>query len=138
MRNLITSIALMMTIATPAMAQDSGSTLQELMSTLNGKAAMIFQGMVYEDFDLIADSAVWVYDHGKPTNMGKVVKVLGADMAEFKRVDRIVHDAAIAIVASAKVKDLDSIADNYAIMSRNCIACHQQFRDRVREVTSED
>jgi cbb3-type cytochrome oxidase cytochrome c subunit len=58
--------------------------------------------------------------------------VLGEEMQTFGRMDRNVHDLAVQIGALADQESLLALVDRVSALDRGCVACHSQFRDRLR------
>ena len=130
MKKLILSLSLL--ISTSVFAQDPPS-LQFLMAQMGQKVQLMMTGILYDNFELIAVSADYVLDHPKPANDLPLIKQeLGAEMANFKRIDGIVHSSAQAIFDAANDHNMNEVARNYGKMMRGRVECHDTFRDRLR------
>jgi len=110
-------------------------SLKTVMMKIGVKTQSILRGMLNDNFRQIAKSAVYVIDHPKPANdIPKIKAELGIEMKEFKRIDMLVHDSATGIIEAAQNEDMEAVAKNFGIMTTNCIACHDSFRERIRDV----
>lgn len=133
---LATSLVILTTVNV-SMANDTvkapEGSLKLVMQGLLKETQELTAAMLNEDFTLIATKAGNIADHPKPsmaTRM-KIMKAMGADMAQFKANDEIVHKAALDIMTNAQQKNIDGVGENYKKMIGGCLSCHSQFKDSV-------
>ena len=133
---LATSLVILTTVNV-SMANDTvkapEGSLKLVMQGLLKDTQELTAAMLNEDFTLIATKAENIADHPKPsmaTRM-KIMKAMGADMAQFKANDEIVHKAALDIMTNAQQKNIDGVGENYKKMIGGCLSCHSQFKDSV-------
>jgi len=133
---LATSLVILTTVNV-SMANDTvkapEGSLKLVMQGLLKDTQELTAAMLNEDFTLIATKAGNIADHPKPsmaTRM-KIMKAMGADMAQFKANDEIVHKAALDIMTNAQQKNIDGVGENYKKMIGGCLSCHSQFKDSV-------
>lgn len=106
-----------------------------VMAGLERDMAGLSSALWRTDFDAIADHATAIATHPQvpPPERQTIAGVLGQDMAAFKAVDTRVHDLAVRIRTLADNEDLDAIITAEAELRQGCVACHTNFRDRLRE-----
>ncbi len=106
-----------------------------VMAGLEQDMAALSSALWREDFDAITDHATAIATHPQvpPPERQTIAGVLGQDMAAFKAVDTRVHDLAVRIRTLAEDEDLDAILMTEAQLRQGCVACHTNFRDRLRE-----
>lgn len=112
------------------------SSLKEVMQGLLKDTQMLTAAMLNEDFTLIAVQANKIAKHPKPSMAirMKIMKSLGADMAEFKANDVIVHQAAVDIMTHAQQKNIKGVSESFKQMIGGCLSCHTAFKSRVSAV----
>lgn len=133
---LATSLVILTTVNV-SMANDTvkapEGSLKLVMQGLLKETQGLTAAMLNEDFTLIATKAGNIADHPKPsmaTRM-KIMKAMGADMAQFKANDETVHKAALDIMTNAQQKNIDGVGENFKKMIGGCLSCHSQFKDSV-------
>ena len=133
---LATSLVILTTVNV-SMANDTvkapEGSLKLVMQGLLKETQELTAAMLNEDFTLIATKAGNIADHPKPsmaTRM-KIMKAMGADMAQFKANDETVHKAALDIMTNAQQKNIDGVGENFKKMIGGCLSCHGQFKDSV-------
>ena len=128
---MLLTLVLTLSLSSVSLA-GTDQTLKSIMQGLAKSMNTLNQGIFYENFKLIEQSAVHLYDHPKPkTQLPIVAKTLGKRMMQFKATDTKVHDAAVEIVTLARNKDLNGVVKKYNIILKNCVACHTQFRKEI-------
>lgn len=117
---------------------DSGSDndLKEIMQNLRSDSALIVDGMLVDNFDVVADAANRIANHPRipPEQVTLLAAELGSEMAAFKQLDTLVHDLSLSIHSAALEADSNSIAYNYQKMLMGCLECHASYRQRVAAV----
>jgi len=116
----------------------SDTDLKRIMQDLQSDSALIVEGLLVEDFEVIDAAATRITDHPRipPQQVALVVSELDSEMPAFKELDTLVHDLALSISAAAREADTASIADDYKKMLDGCLACHAAYRERVARVLS--
>ena len=132
--SLITCIILMS--APIAAIPDDATTLKEIMQGLRNGLLDISDGLLTDDFQLIARGAAAIADHPQipAAQVQLVAEELGVEMAAFKAFDNRVHDVSLEINAAASVLDRDDAVSGYLRIVEACFSCHSAFKDRVAEI----
>jgi uncharacterized protein YndB with AHSA1/START domain len=137
-RNHILAFAAGLTIvfAPTVAASDEATTLSAIMQGLRNNLTDITDGLLTDDFGLIARGANGIAEHPHiPANQVKLVaEELGEEMPVFKQLDTWVHDLALEVKAAAEKPDRDALFTNYQTMVEGCVACHNAYKDRVAAV----
>ncbi len=108
-------------------------TLKEIMQGLSKDTQLIAEGIFTEDFKLIKKAARNIAKHPKAPIETRVTlaKVLGAEMSQFKTFDSKVHNSAVEIGLDAEEQDITAVLLNYHLLIDGCLACHNNFKQRV-------
>lgn len=139
---LATSLAILVT-ANVSMAHDAQvsssateSSLKTVMQGLLKDTQALTAAMLNEDYLLIEAQAKKIAQHPKPSMAirMKIVKVMGADMANFKANDVVVHQGAVDIMTHAKQKNINGVSESFKQMISGCLSCHVAFKNRVSAV----
>ena len=134
-RSLIALVILI--LSATAYSDVSGDiNLKSIMQDLQSDSALIVEGLMVGNFEIIDDAATRIADHPRipPPQVALVAAELGSEMPNFKQLDTLVHDLALSISAAAREADTASITDNYKKMLEGCLACHASYRQRVARV----
>ena len=124
----------------PALAQETPDSLLDIMRQLDADTITLTSSLMTENWSAVRTSAEAIADHPK-VPMGERVRILselGSEAPAFRGFDEQVHDAAVGIADAADRRDLTDAGERYGEMIDGCIACHSQFRDRVRALRLED
>lgn len=110
-------------------------TLFSIMLGLQGDMDRVSHGLWLEQYDSIAAAARAVADHPAipPQEGQKIAGVLGDDMARFQAFDRTVHDLAVRMAEAADARDMAGVLEADAALRDGCVACHTDFRTRLRD-----
>lgn len=135
-KRLIRAAALMLTLAPMVAMTDDASSLKDIMQGLRNNLIEISDGLLTDDFKLVAQGASSIAEHPKiPAAQVQLVAAdLGPEMAAFKQLDNLVHDLSLEIVAAAKALDRDAAISNYQRMIEGCLDCHGTYKERVAAV----
>lgn len=108
-------------------------TLKQIMQGLRDDYVKIADGLLTDDFDLVAAGASAIANHPKiPAQQVQLVAAeLGQEMPSFKRLDMRVHDLSLDIRDAAEVADRDKALRSYQEMTEGCVACHSAYKKRV-------
>lgn len=128
-------------ILLPAIAVTADSvTLKSIMQGLRDDLVDISDGLLTDDFELVANGAVSIANHPQipAAQVQLVAAELGTQMPAFKQLDTLVHDLAIEISAAAEAGNGDAAISNYQRMIDGCFACHRTFKERVAGVLNQE
>ena len=128
-------------ILLPAIAVTADSvTLKSIMQGLRDDLVDISDGLLTDDFELVANGAVSIAQHPQipPAQVQLVAAELGTEMAAFKQIDTLVHDLAIEISAAAAAGNRDTAISDYQRMIEGCFACHRAYKERVAAVLNQE
>jgi|GEM_PF-1761911 hypothetical protein len=94
----------------------------------------LYQGLkrtVRRSRDPEADAldAVTVAILAYPTHANEDYAFDDADMAEWQKASKMMHDDFLAIADAIREKDTDKARDLYSNATRSCAACHKKFRE---------
>jgi uncharacterized protein YndB with AHSA1/START domain/cytochrome c556 len=134
-------IACLAVIIAPGVAMtDETITLKVIMQDLRGHLADITDGLLADDFGLVARGANGIAEHPHipAEQVALVAKELGEQMAVFKQLDTWVHDLSLEMRAAAEKSDRGAMVSNYQKLVAGCIACHNAYRERVAAVLNAD
>ena len=108
--------------------------LRSIMVDLGIDMNNISHGLWLEDLPTVAAAATAIAEHPhvSDTERARIQGALGADFAEFIRSDRQVHDTAVRLSAAASTGELTATLDQLAELQVSCVACHLEFRERLR------
>jgi len=108
--------------------------LRSIMVDLGGDMSDISRGLWLEDLPTVAAAAAAIAEHPRVSDMerSRIQGALGANFADFIQSDRRVHDTAVRLSARAAAGDLTATLDQLAELQVSCVACHQEFRERLR------
>ena len=121
---------------TTLQVQSADTNLQLIMQGLRDDAVEISDGLLIDDFSMVANGAARIANHARipPQQVQLVAAELGAEMAAFKHLDTLVHDLAVSIASAAENNDRERAISDYQQMLNNCLACHAAYKTRVSAV----
>jgi len=123
-----------MLILAPAIAVTGDApSLKEIMQGLRNNLVEISDGLLTDDFELVAQGAASIAEHPKiPAEQVQLVAAeLGPEMAAFKQLDKLVHDLSLEIGAAALALDHDAAISSYQRVIEGCFECHGTYKERV-------
>ena len=108
--------------------------LRFIMVGLGADMNEISRGLGLEDLAIveIAARAIAEHPHASDTERTRIQGILGPDFARFVQGDRRVHGTAVRLSAAAAAGEWASTLDELAELQAGCVACHQDFRARLR------
>lgn len=108
--------------------------LFSIMAGLQGEMARVSRGLWLENLDTVAAGADAVADHPRvpPDEFQRISGVLGPEMSRFGGMDMEVHDLAVRLAEEARAGDFEAVLSTDAELRRACVACHSEFRERLR------
>lgn len=115
---------------------DESTTLQEIMQGLRDNLVEISDGLLTDDYALVARGATAIAEHPPiPSEQVQLVaKALGPEMPAFKQFDVRVHKLSLDISAAADAGDRAAAISGFQQMIEGCFACHAAYKDRVAAV----
>jgi len=134
-------LASLMILLVPAIAVTGDATsLKEIMQGLRNDVVDISDGLLTDDFEIVARGAIAIAEHPHipAAQVQLVSQELGAEMPAFKQFDTVVHDLSLVIHAAAEAHDRDAAAMAFHQMLDGCLACHAAYKERVATVLLEN
>ena len=113
---------------------DSGEALLPIMQRLGSSMTALTYALMTDDFETVESSAAAIAAHApiSAEELERIRTTLGADMAQFEAFDGAVHEASVRLHAAARERRGEAIVGELAEVQRGCVACHAQFRERLR------
>lgn len=110
-------------------------TLKVIMQGLEADMAAGAHGLWIDDREAVRVAASRIADHPHvaPEQMGVIQATLGDEFRDFARLDKVVHDAAVALADAAAGQSGADLMPGYIRIQEGCLACHAAFRPRVSE-----
>lgn len=135
-KRLIRAASLMLALVPMVAMTDDATSLNEIMQGLRDNLIEISDGLLTDDFELIAKGATSISKQPKipAAEVQLVAQELGPEMADFKRLDTVVHDLSMDIGIAAKALDRDAVNSSYQRMIEGCFNCHRKYEERVAAV----
>jgi len=124
----------------PAIALTGETTsLKEIMQGLRNNVVDISDGLLTDDFELVARGAIAISEHPRipAAQVQLVAQELGPEMPAFKQIDTVVHDLSLEIHAAADAHDSGAAVTAYQQMIKGCLACHAAYKERVAAALQE-
>ena len=115
---------------------DSGEALLPIMQRLGTSMTALTYALMTDDFETVESSAAAIAAHApiSAEELERVRTTLGPDMAQFEAFDGAVHEASVRLHEAARERRGQAIVGELAEVQRGCVACHAQFRERLRAV----
>jgi hypothetical protein len=113
-----------------------GEALRPIMQRLGAEMNTLTYALMTDDTAGVARSAAAIAQH-VPISADELARIraeLGPGMARFETLDAAVHAASLRLRDAARGGDPDTIVARLGEVQRGCIACHEQFRERLRTV----
>lgn len=109
--------------------------LRRIMQDMGKHMQLITDAISREDWTAIAEPADLIAEHPQPPFSEKlrILSFIGSQVSEFKGFDSGTHEAAKKLGQLAATQDGNSIIDQFTVLQKNCLACHQTFRDSFKE-----
>jgi len=131
---------LVLTLAPSVTLPDETVTLKTIMQAMRDDLVKITDGLLVDDFELIANGANGIAEHPKipPEQVKLVAAELAAEMPAFKQLDSQVHSLALAIRSAAIAADRETAYRGYQSMTDGCLTCHAAYKERVARALAAD
>ena len=129
-------MALMLVMGAGVAVAEEPKDVKQVMQWLSADMQVIFKSIMVEDFDSIAIHAEKVAYHQEPPVKHRLAMVaeLKLDFPNFKGHDDTVHMASVAMQEAAKRKEMSVVLENYAKATQGCVACHETYRTRIKNL----
>lgn len=142
MRMMLWVTALGLTIdAAPVLAQEAAdeaaqelTTLKHAMPALGLSATRIQEALWRDDFAAMAHEARAIVGHAgfSKQEQERIIGALGKDTAWFSQADAKVYKSAREIAEAADKQDAAKAVKALGNMQEGCVACHSNYRARLR------
>ena len=95
----------------------------------------ITEGITHEDWIRVAEHAEAIANHPRPpmTERVRIMAFAGTEVAQFKKYDTEVHEAASSLADEAADGDGSAIIASFGRLQNGCLDCHATFRSAYRE-----
>jgi len=115
-------------------AEGEGEPLLRIMQRLGTRMSALTYGLMTDDSAMVTTSAAAIAEHAPiaADDLERIRGVLGADMAEFERLDAAVHEGSVRLHDAAAAGRTADVLTGLTEVQRGCVACHSQFRERLR------
>lgn len=112
-------------------------SLLAIMQQLGTDMVSLTHGLMTDSAQLVAQHAEAIANHAPiaQDDLERIHQTLGEEMQEFERMDEDVHEAAVRLHEATESDDIDAVLTRLNEVQRGCVACHTQFRDRLRTNT---
>ena len=111
-----------------------GKRLLPIMQKLGADMTALTYGLMTDSSALVATSAAAIAEHVPiaQSDLDRIHGVLGNEMAEFERLDAVVHEASVQLSRAAEARRTEEVLRLLNEVQRGCLACHTKFRTRLR------
>lgn len=108
--------------------------LRPIMQQLGSNMAGFIHALWIEEYAHMEEyaAAIAAHPHISEEELERIRTTLGEETAAFDAADVAVHEAAVRLHAAAEARDLDRILQELHEVQVGCMACHAQFRERLR------
>ena len=111
-----------------------GQALLPIMQRVGNDMMTLTHALMTDDYETVERSATAIADHVpiSTAELDRVRGVLASDMGTFEAMDESVHLASVRLRDAARERRLDLVVERLGDVQRGCVACHAQFRQRLR------
>lgn len=111
-----------------------GELLLTIMQRLGSDMVRLTLALVTEDRTALSEAAEAIATHPAiaPEEIERIHGALGAEMVTFEEIDEAVHQASATLRDVARTGDLQDVVRQLGEVQSGCVACHAQFRERLR------
>lgn len=111
-----------------------GLPLRTIMQGLGVDMQAFSQALYVGDSARMVTHAATIADHAHmlPEEVQRIQAALGPEMAAFEAADERVHLGAQRLHELAVAGQLDAAARQVGEVTQGCVACHAQFREKLR------
>ena len=120
-----------------ASAEGEATTLLPIMQRLGSNMTALTYALMTDDREGVEKQAAAIAAHApiSATELERIQRVLGPDMAKFEAVDESVHVASVRLHDATQSSWGVGVVDRLGDVQRGCVSCHSQFRERLRTNT---
>ncbi|MEX2584838.1 MAG: hypothetical protein WD315_00500 [Balneolaceae bacterium] len=140
MKNRIKIVAIMLVSGIILMAlqlnepgNEQSPDLPTIMRLLSADIQLINEGIYTENYNLIEQGAAAINEHPPLSEETRSLlqETLGNRMQAFGQYDKLVHDTADSLRNVAQHQDMGRVLEQYQIIQRGCVSCHEVFRNEI-------
>lgn len=108
--------------------------LRPIMQQLGANMAGLTYALWLEDYEQMASYADDIADHThiSEEELQRIQDELGQEMDRFLEADEAVHEASVRLHETVESRNVDRILQQLNEVQVGCMACHTQFRQRLR------
>lgn len=108
--------------------------LLPIMVKLGADLVAVSYALVTDDFDKVTESSEAMARHApiSEADLARIRAALGPEMGAFEAADERVHLASVRLHEAAAARDTSAVLRQLADVQSGCVACHAQFRERLR------
>jgi len=111
-------------------AQTLRTIMQGLSVDMQAFSHALFTG---DSLQMVARAGAMAdHAHLLPSEVQRISGLLGAEMPAFEAADERVHHGAERLHELSRSGQLDAVARQLGEVQQGCVACHNQFRERLR------
>ena len=111
-----------------------GQALLPIMQQLGADMMALTHALMTDDYATVTQRAEAVANHApiSAEDLERIHGLLVNDMAQFEALDESVHEASVRLHEAAQARQPRVIAERLGEVQQGCVACHVQFRERLR------
>jgi hypothetical protein len=112
--------------------------LLPIMQQLGTDMVTLTHALMTDSAELVAHAAESIANHPPiaQDEIERIHRTLGDQMHEFERLDEEVHGLSVQLHEAAEAGDTEEVLTLLNQVQRGCVACHTQFRERLRTKTA--
>jgi len=117
-----------------AASDGEGLPLLPIMQQLGTDMMVLTQALMTDDHATVATRAGAIAEHApiSQADVARIQSALGEEMHAFEELDIAVHNSSLLLHQAADAHDINAVLTHLSEVQRGCVACHQQFRERLR------
>lgn len=108
--------------------------LRSIMRELDENMREVVGAISRENWQQIVKVAPLIADHAEPpfSEKARILRFVGTEVVRFRGYDRQVHEAAMEMGEKARQEDGEAVIQAFSRVQKNCLACHQKFKEGFR------
>lgn len=112
--------------------------LRPIMLMLASDLAAFTHALWLEDYEVMTERSASIahHPHISQEEIQRIQSILGDEMHTFEELDENVHHGAERLHQAAESRQLDDVLARLSELQNGCMACHSQFRERLRTDTA--
>lgn len=117
-------------------AQDTSKDFQKTMQGLLLNMQGIVEGIMTEDYEQIRGMAEDIAFHSGPSPQRSmaIAHELGIEVLTFRMFGDSLRQSALELKEAAVRKNTKKIIEKYTEVTKNCVACHSNYRKQLRNI----